>query len=115
MERFWGVGVARKIIEPVKIRKGSSKECPECGGSLKRVPRTLAQRTWALVYPTKRYRCSNTTCRWEGLLRSRQLAEKRGRFFEEIASAFSKGRFRAVAVLAFLAFVVIGLLWFARR
>jgi len=43
------------------------------------------------------------------------MEDKRSRFFEGMAPALSNGRFRAVVVLAFLVFVVIGLLWYARR
>jgi hypothetical protein len=110
-----GAFVARKIIEPVKIRKRPSHECPQCGGNLKRIARTPFQRTLALIYPNKRYRCSNVSCKWEGLLRSRQLADRRSQFFEGMAHPLSNGRSRVVAVLAFLALVVVGLLWYARR
>lgn len=43
-------------------------DCPLCGGPVRRVRRRLLDRLPALLQRTRRYRCRNVDCRWEGTL-----------------------------------------------
>ena len=46
----------------------SSDLCPKCGGSkFYRVHRTTADRVLGIGLATRRFRCANPDCRWEGL------------------------------------------------
>jgi hypothetical protein len=106
--------VARRIIEPISVRNRSAHECPRCGGEVHRVPRTNLQRLLVVVYPAKRYRCADPSCRWDGLLRSRQLEEERRHRIEGVAGAFGAN---TMALLVLAAAVVVGLafLWLLVR
>ena len=44
--------------------------CPQCGGSVDRIPRRWLDRLTSLFLPSRRYRCWSATCRWEGNLRN---------------------------------------------
>jgi hypothetical protein len=41
--------------------------CPRCGGSIHRVHRRMPDRLLSLFLPSRRYRCGNSECRWQGL------------------------------------------------
>lgn len=73
-----------------------------------RVPRTHFQRLLLVVYPAKRYRCADPSCRWDGLLRSRQLEEERRHRIEGVAGAFGAN---TLALLVLAAAVVVGLIF----
>ncbi len=45
-----------------------SKQCPNCGGRLIRMPRRLQDRFWSLVVPSMRCRCDRFSCQWIGNL-----------------------------------------------
>ncbi len=46
--------------------------CPVCGSPLKQMHRRTIDRLISQFYRAHRYRCPNSECRWEGLLRSRR-------------------------------------------
>lgn len=46
----------------------SSRQCPQCGGGLNRVPRLDEDRVVDSGSPVHRYRCAAATCDWEGTL-----------------------------------------------
>jgi hypothetical protein len=43
--------------------------CPCCGASVDRITRRWHDRVAALVVPSRRYRCANVRCGWQGNLR----------------------------------------------
>ena len=46
----------------------SSRQCPQCGGGLNRVPRFDEDRITEGQAPVHRYRCAGPSCDWEGTL-----------------------------------------------
>ena len=53
--------------------------CPRCGGDIHRVHRKFLDRLTRWLAPTRRYRCANRDCHWEGLRVTRAHATKPGR------------------------------------
>jgi hypothetical protein len=45
----------------------TERQCPRCGGDLRRIHRHLADRMVNVFVPVGRYRCRNRDCRWHGL------------------------------------------------
>ena len=43
------------------------RQCPRCGGRLRRVHRRRADRLLSKYVPVARYRCASRECHWEGL------------------------------------------------
>jgi len=43
------------------------RDCPVCGGYLRRTHRQFLDRVISVFVPMARYRCSNQDCRWSGL------------------------------------------------
>jgi hypothetical protein len=44
-----------------------ARECPTCGGGLRRIHRRSLDRLISVFVPVRRYRCRNNECRWQGL------------------------------------------------
>lgn len=102
--------MARKIIEPITVPKRHAHECPQCGGAVHRVSRTSLQRLLAVLFPSKRYRCADPSCQWEGLLRSRQFATHRRKHVKRVAETLTANALTVFAVLAVVA-LGLALLW----
>ena len=51
--------------------------CPQCTGSLLRIPRGWADRMLSAIIPVRRYRCRSEDCKWEGNLAKRRVLTPR--------------------------------------
>ena len=107
--------MARQIIDLQKARKRYTHQCPECGGAVTRVPRSVLQRLLVVIHPAKRYRCANSSCGWEGLLRSRQYQKRRRQFLDNTVTSLFANTILCFGVLAVLIFVFIVLILWASR
>lgn len=47
----------------------TSRMCPDCGTALMRIRRRLDDRVLSVLCEVRRYRCMNSGCLWEGILR----------------------------------------------
>jgi hypothetical protein len=60
-----------RLAESTRLR---ATTCPACGGDLHRIHRSSLDRLAGRLsgLPLRRYRCSDTSCGWQGLLRRRE-------------------------------------------
>lgn len=49
------------------MRIPDEPRCPQCGGSVDRIPRRLRDRMLSLLVPVHRFQCR--ACAWKGVLR----------------------------------------------
>lgn len=74
----------------VSQRDHRRSPCPQCGGAIRRIPRTDDDRRLALGAALRRYRCQAEGCAWEGLL-PRQHSRRRRRHAPALALAAQAG------------------------
>jgi hypothetical protein len=51
----------------MRLPRLQARECPRCGGELRRIHRRRTDRLLSLYVPVQRYQCANHDCRWQGL------------------------------------------------
>lgn len=83
----------------------SSRHCPDCGGSVKRVLRTATDKRRWDADAWRRYRCRDEHCNWQGLLRVVRRHRPSGRPKGAVAVLARMGR------MTLLLLLVAGLAW----
>jgi len=87
--------------------------CPRCGEPLRREHRLRLHRFLGYFWPSKRFRCPNSLCGWEGLLSSREMRVRRDEALASAARAVSLTPAWVFALLLMLALAL--LLWSLAR
>jgi len=64
-------GIRFLVLLPLR---GTTHQCPRCGGELHRIHRTPADKLFSRIVDVHRYRCTNPRCDWQGLRRRHHRA-----------------------------------------
>lgn len=70
------ISKSKKNISLLVSKHKYKQLCPRCKHDLRRVRRSIADKTFSTSTIFYRYKCRNHACRWEGLLPSQQIKGK---------------------------------------